>query len=1019
MAKNESVVKDLSSRFGVNPTAPASPASTRKELFAGQHIQAGSPLRLPRSPPPVAPKSPDGTYDATAYEKENSPNTTSASVISSLVGELTSPSSSRSSPRRSLFGALSGSGSPSKYGSLRGTASTAGASSSPLRRSSKSSPRREPRVLGSPSSIHKHKGSHHHQHQHHAATAAAAAAAVAAAAAAATATVPPPLARPNSKLSGPSILRHNRGTPAQAMPPPPPLMAPPPVLPLPPQALDAPEPLTTPKSNSKPDLPPLPQAPLVPPARLSASSLSIPEIQRARTSSGSVSATPPPPLLSASGSTVTSDFAVKRGAVGVLAAPKPATSRVPALNLSLGADAAALPMAPLPPATPTRPPSAGNASAPLCGPPPLPPRDGSVTPRMIAVGPAANANAMAVDGATTTIVTPRAMQQATPRPSSTYRPSLDDGTRPPALAAVTRAGAPTPVQTFRRRTDSVSHDMNLMAQGSPALSDASAAAAAAASSSSSAASGIIRKLQLLMGFNKSGLSSSSGTPAANSDQTAAASALLQETLAEVAEQNARLQQLRAAAVASTSASLAPQQQAVTPRKRSRTTGDEQMSEELESIIIVDMLAQLYLTSAIFFRSPAIAYALLTYDTTLVVAHLLKGLAPTKQPLVRRQSADVLSSLALVAKNPLPPSVLGGQQSLPHAAANFLAALSEERCILTLITTISDADWVVKSNIFGVLGCLTVDPVRYVPSAHLVDVPASSASFSYSFDAIPRVVSLLSSKTVEIREAALNALAALGPAAASAVPEVVEVILRDRMPHLRLRAVHVLNDIGLQACTQVAVELQEAAKKDKDDAVRKACAKLIEDLVAFSSSSAAAAAADLAPTANAATGHTTTAAASLAGAAASSTAASSSSTAPTITSVSNTGSNSASSTSSNAPTPLIRKMSVTSRTVRNPSIESTHQSISIANTSAHTRALSCHTDPQGHLRRGHDPRGNLGPQDQRGVDEGYLGLHSNQLPGHHGRLRQVEAQRQDHCSQDGRQGSAAEASCHLHAVVMRE
>jgi HEAT repeat protein len=689
--------------------------------------------------------------------------------------------------------------------------------------------------LTSPSSIHKN-----HKHQH----------AVAAAAAAigqsrttpdgvmvAMAPLPAPLPSPatSNKFVGPSIIRQNRG--GAGAPPPP-------IVPLPTLTPDE-EQLLAPRANTcntntnaninidtaPPALPP--RAPLSATPQPLVSKPSAVAFSAALAAAAAAAATPQ--SISAIAEAHRARRPMATEASHTQTPPHPSNDTKRAGSIHLGAQPTpnrAPPLTALPPPhTPIRS-STSSGSTAVAGdvPPPLPPRE-ATTPR-------ASIAARDEQQFTTRMT-------ATPRPTSMYRSSsLDESSNTAsssgnALSAFTSAQSQhrpsikpmtSGVQTFRRRADSITQDVTTAgaAQGSPApvplLALGTGAGASSANSTGTAtpfndttsissaatpASSIIRKLQLLMGINKTSSSSSSSTAGATSssssssstDHTASALSLLYETLQEVSEQTTRLQQSRS-------------QQPTTPRRRgSRSAiGDEALPEELESIIIIDLLAQLYLTSSVLFRHSAIAYALLSYDAMLVVNHLLKGLVPTQQPLARRQAADMLSSLALVAKNPLP---VAGTLSAT-AASNFLQVLSEERSVLTLINSISDADWVVKSNIFGVLGCLTVDPVRYVSATHLTSAcdsstplsplatssSSSSSSFSYSFDAIPRVVALLSSKTTQVREAAINALAALGPVAASAIPDLGELIARDRVVPIRLRAIQALYDIGLQSCAQV-------------------------------------------------------------------------------------------------------------------------------------------------------------------------------------------------------------------------
>ena len=75
---------------------------------------------------------------------------------------------------------------------------------------------------------------------------------------------------------------------------------------------------------------------------------------------------------------------------------------------------------------------------------------------------------------------------------------------------------------------------------------------------------------------------------------------------------------------------------------------------------------------------------------------------------------------------------------------------------------------------------------------------------------------------------------MGPMAAGAVKDIAAILTKDRTASLRLLAMRILADLGMPYCLVVLKDIQEVARKDKDDAVRSECAEFLQSLSSQSS-----------------------------------------------------------------------------------------------------------------------------------------------------------------------------------------
>jgi len=154
---------------------------------------------------------------------------------------------------------------------------------------------------------------------------------------------------------------------------------------------------------------------------------------------------------------------------------------------------------------------------------------------------------------------------------------------------------------------------------------------------------------------------------------------------------------------------------------------------------------------------------------------------------------------------------------------------------------TEDDWVIRSNIMGIFGACNIEPSRYLLREMSLEQQTQSESLqsqtqshdqgqrSYDFDGVSRIVQLLDSKTQDVRESALNALMCMGPVAAEALPQVVDILSRDRHPFTRLAALRVIEEIGFPHVLSVVDVIQEVARKDTDKTVRRQAAQTLCNL----------------------------------------------------------------------------------------------------------------------------------------------------------------------------------------------
>ena len=246
----------------------------------------------------------------------------------------------------------------------------------------------------------------------------------------------------------------------------------------------------------------------------------------------------------------------------------------------------------------------------------------------------------------------------------------------------------------------------------------------------------------------------------------------------------------------------------------------------KSIIQMDLAVyeaiQLFCCNAQFHRHSAILDCLMQFNTQQLLQHLMGNLNSNRNPQDRRNAADVLSSIVML---------LESERYIKERQA-FAELLSGPTYLQVLLETMKDSDWVLKSYITGILANLHIEPSVYLTSVsgdvHF-DIPNKKAKSSYSFNSIPKIIQMLQEKNLEIREAALTAILCMGPIASSAVYELGDLLLKEKNNSLKILACRALNEIGSPYSLQVVHAIQEVARKDKDELVRKVASEVLSTL----------------------------------------------------------------------------------------------------------------------------------------------------------------------------------------------
>src|SRR3990167_4288229 len=243
----------------------------------------------------------------------------------------------------------------------------------------------------------------------------------------------------------------------------------------------------------------------------------------------------------------------------------------------------------------------------------------------------------------------------------------------------------------------------------------------------------------------------------------------------------------------------------------------------KSIIQMDLAVyeaiQLFCCNAQFHRHSAILDCLMQFNTQQLLQHLMGNLNSNRNPQDRRNAADVLSSIVML---------LESERYIKERQA-FAELLSGPTYLQVLLETMKDSDWVLKSYITGILANLHIEPSMYLTSVSgdvNFDIPNKKVKSSYSFNSIPKIIQMLQEKNLEIREAALTAILCMGPIASSAVYELGDLLLKEKNNSLKILACRALNEIGSPYSLQVVHAIQEVARKDKDELVRKVASEVL-------------------------------------------------------------------------------------------------------------------------------------------------------------------------------------------------
>eukprot|EP00011_Vannellida_sp_DIVA3-517-6-12_P007285 CAMPEP_0114636834 /NCGR_PEP_ID=MMETSP0168-20121206/17186_1 /TAXON_ID=95228 ORGANISM="Vannella sp., Strain DIVA3 517/6/12" /NCGR_SAMPLE_ID=MMETSP0168 /ASSEMBLY_ACC=CAM_ASM_000044 /LENGTH=691 /DNA_ID=CAMNT_0001848551 /DNA_START=27 /DNA_END=2102 /DNA_ORIENTATION=- len=235
---------------------------------------------------------------------------------------------------------------------------------------------------------------------------------------------------------------------------------------------------------------------------------------------------------------------------------------------------------------------------------------------------------------------------------------------------------------------------------------------------------------------------------------------------------------------------------------------------------------------------------------------------------KHKAADTLTSLLMMTTE---------TSAQEEAITALKSALEQRQNLSVLVDCMAHNDWVLKSYVSGILATLNVSPMGYLSTNQASvgttgassessstesvtnalgvtnqlyrsnsaehNVSASSAASSrsdvvinaaarlssYSYDSIPHIVELLHSKSQEVREVAVTTLLCMGPVAGGAVQQLADLLAQEKAPKVRGLCVSALKEIGMPFILKVIDVLEDVAKKDKDDGVRRAAASLLESV----------------------------------------------------------------------------------------------------------------------------------------------------------------------------------------------
>jgi hypothetical protein len=176
-----------------------------------------------------------------------------------------------------------------------------------------------------------------------------------------------------------------------------------------------------------------------------------------------------------------------------------------------------------------------------------------------------------------------------------------------------------------------------------------------------------------------------------------------------------------------------------------------------------------------------------------------------------------------------PVVLDGTK-IPYIPINDYDKLSD-------IQTVSlSEDW--NGGIRKILQSMKLDDPLHRQVLHLIDlityhptdrrhaVERLAEIGPAAAEAVPALIEALRDSADDVRQGAASALGKIGPAAAAAVPALIEA-LRDSNNDVRLEAVRALGEIG--PCAPEAVAALRGARRDSDEAVCRAAADALGKL----------------------------------------------------------------------------------------------------------------------------------------------------------------------------------------------
>ena len=226
--------------------------------------------------------------------------------------------------------------------------------------------------------------------------------------------------------------------------------------------------------------------------------------------------------------------------------------------------------------------------------------------------------------------------------------------------------------------------------------------------------------------------------------------------------------------------------------------------------------QLFCCSMLHHRSSKILECLLHFNTKQLLQHFALNLSPSRALVDRRNAADALSSLVLLV-----PSAL--DMGLAKLHVSLLEHMRLPETLPMLFECVKDSDLVLRSYATSILAALHVDLSCYVRWTGEASAEPSNGN------PLSKILSMLSEKAPETREAALTAILCMGAHASGAVGALGEFLLREKSPQLRILACRALQEIGSPHALQAVHCIQELVRKDREESVKVMAQEVLDHL----------------------------------------------------------------------------------------------------------------------------------------------------------------------------------------------